>query len=220
MSLSIIILANGDQSRFPEGSRAKQLLTVDGDPVIVRAVLEFHRRLAVRVKVVTGNAAIVSELQGRLGWLGDIWEQIDLGPTSNQLATLALAHRHWGERTICLLGDVYYSDAAVEIISGCQKPVAFYGRRQPSEITGKPWGELVAMAWERAQDEQMLHSLLHWTSRPLLWSPYRDFAGIASVGDEYELDGIPCFTEINDWTEDFDFPADHEEFMRRRAEKA
>lgn len=211
--VSIIVLANGEQSRWPEGAPPKQLLEVDGVPLIRRMVDRFEEALRAPALVATGDPRIV-EITGGMRWL-------NVGPTAEQLETLLKAREHWGtERTLCLLGDVYYSEAAVAAIAACRKPFAFYGRRLDSRVTGKPYGELVAMAWDSEFDERMAESLGDWQDRPLLWSPYRDFAGLWQLPEHlnYLHHVPPCFTEIDDFTDDFDTPEDWETWNRLRAE--
>jgi len=208
---AIIILANGEQSRWPDGARPKQLLEVDSVPIIRRAIALFEEALRASARVVTRDDRIIAVVGGM--------RVVNVGPPVEQLNDLLRARAEWGtKRTVCLLGDVFYTDAAVKAIAGCRKPVAFYGRRLASQITGKPHGELVAMAWDSENDERMAASLATWHDRPLLWSPYRDFAELWSlpIEDNY-LHRVPdCLTEIDDFTDDFDCPQDWQTWMRLR----
>lgn len=210
--VSIIVLANGDQSRWPEGSPPKQLLEVETVPLIRRMVDRFGEALRSPVSVVTRDPRIIAVVGGM--------KVLNVGETSNQLESLLKTRPQWGrKRTLCLLGDVYYTDAAIRAIAGCNKRVAFYGRRLQSSITGKAHGELVAMAWRSKLDERMAQSLQNWKERPLLWSPYRDFANLwLPEGENYLLQVPGCLTEIDDLTDDFDTPEDWETWNRLRVE--
>lgn len=205
MKPAVIILANGDQSRWPEEAKPKQLLAVDGVPIIFRAFAEFTKAMGFSPVVITENQEIVTCVGFENCYA--------VGQTSNQLATLVKAASRWGSRTICLLGDVYYTDAGVAAIADCKKPVAFYGRRGASRITGKSHGELVAMAWVKEYDALMIRACLNWKDRPLLWSPYRDFALLWHLGLDYLQAKPDVLVEIDDETDDFDVPEDYDRFM-------
>lgn len=210
--VSIIVLANGDQSRWPEGSPPKQLLEVDGVPLIRRIVDRFEDVMRpAEVLVATSDPRIIA-VAGGMHVRG-------VGATVNQLETLLKMRPFWGAtRTICLLGDVFYSEAAINTIASCHKRVAFYGRRLQSATTGKAYGELVAMAWRSKLDDRMAQSLQNWQERPLLWSPYRDFASLwLPEGENYLLHVPGCLTEIDDFTDDFDTPEDWETWNQKRA---
>lgn len=209
-NVAVIVLANGDQLRWPPGSIPKQLLEVDSVPIILRTALRFEESLQASARVVTRDLRITSVVGGM--------RVVNVGETPEQLATLLKARSEWGaKRTVCLLGDVYYTDAAIRAISECKKDVAFYGRRLSSKVTGKPYGELVAMAWSSSLDDQMIHSLECWRDRSLLWSPYRDFADLWLPETDNYLHHIPeCLTEIDDFTDDFDIPEDWATWNRLR----
>ena len=210
--LNVIVLANGGQTRFPASASPKQLLEVDGEPIVRRTVREFARRLACQVKVVTGNPAIIDALsRAQLPVV-----ILTPGPTPHALASLQAVRSDWGARTLCLFGDVYYTDAAIETIASCERELAFFGRRIQSKFTGKGHGEIVAVAWNRAHAAAMQRSLEYWRDRPLFWSVYRDFAGLWDIEDNYLLRETPLFIDIDDWTDDFDTPEEYARWCKRR----
>lgn len=212
MTFNPIVLADGKQERWPAGAPPKELLLVDREPILLRTIRLFEQALQTFVYVYTRKPAVIEAVSR--------FRCFDYGEADTQLEAMARARPLWRDRQICLLGDVYYSEAAVEAIAACRRPVAFYGRRLQSELTGKPWGELVAMAWNREHDEDMLSSLHNWKDRPLLWSPYRDFAGLwLPEGENYLFHTPECLVEIDDWTDDFDSPEEYQVWLERRAAK-
>src|SRR5690606_21930618 len=59
-------------------------------------------------------------------------------------------------RTILLLGDVYFTDRAIDVIRyGSPSSYQVYGRYRGSKVTGCPWGEIFAVSWGPAQHATM-----------------------------------------------------------------
>lgn len=119
------------------------------------------------------------------------------------------------DRTVLLLGDVYFTRQALAVITGdTRRAYRCYGRRGASRTTGTPYGEIFAASWWPAQHEQMdAHlDLVHRTraagtvTRPPGWMLLRAWQGTPlnrhRVSARY-------FTEVNDLTDDIDFPADY-----------
>lgn len=119
-------------------------------------------------------------------------------------------------RTILMLGDVYFTDQAIErILLYAKRQYMVFGRFGPSQITGTPYGEIFAASWWPEQHEQMdkyvrsVHKLrVRGTiTRPPGWMLLRSWQETPlnrhRVTPKY-------FTEINDETDDIDFPADYD----------
>lgn len=133
----------------------------------------------------------------------------------------------WAEdaRTVLLLGDVYFTDAALRrIMADPHRRFRAYGRASRSRTTGCQWGELFASSWWPEQHSTMDRHLstVHaaraagTVTRPPGWMLLR-----AWQGSPLHLHRVarPWFVEIDDDTDDLDYPADYDRHpaTRRRA---
>lgn len=130
---------------------------------------------------------------------------------------------HPGERTVLLLGDVYFTPAAIATITGFDRnDYQVFGRRGASKITGTPYGEIFAVSWWPQQHRYMdrhLATVHHaraagTVTRPPGWMLLRAWQG-SSLAQHRVMPRY--FTEINDATDDFDFPADYERHPATRS---
>lgn len=120
------------------------------------------------------------------------------------------------EETVLLLGDVYFSDLALRKIfglTGHNRYVAF-GRHGSSNITGTPYGELFAHIWCPAQNHMLDRHLDNVARaretgilRPHGWMLLRS---VQQTPMNRHAVKAPWFQEINDWTDDIDFPEDYQ----------
>jgi hypothetical protein len=120
------------------------------------------------------------------------------------------------ERTVLLLGDVYFSDLAMRKImtSIPSREYRAFGRYGPSNVTNTPYGELFAHSWfpeHHAEIEDHLERVTEartkGITRPHGWMLLRSFQGVPLDKHIVKSD---YFTQINDWTDDIDFPDDFE----------
>ncbi|MFI0576144.1 hypothetical protein [Streptomyces tendae] len=116
------------------------------------------------------------------------------------------------DRTVLLLGDVYWTDAALAAVLGCGHPdVRVFGREAASETTGTPWGEIFALSWTDSTRMGLLADAVRraHTERPEVrpgWLALRLLQG-TPLGEHTVR--APWWVEINDATDDIDFPADY-----------
>lgn len=118
-------------------------------------------------------------------------------------------------RTVLLLGDVYFSDQAIErIMLFAKRQYMVFGRFGPSKITGTPYGEIFAASWWGEHHEQMdkylanVHKLRArgTMTRPPGWMLLRSWQGTPL--NKHKV--LPShFIEVNDETDDIDFPDDY-----------
>lgn len=131
----------------------------------------------------------------------------------------------WNEdgRTVLLLGDVYFTQEALDTIMGHKgRDYRAFGRYRASEITGTPYGELFAASWWPVNHHDLVRHLdtVHSTraagtvTRPPGWMLLRAFQG-TPLGKH--LVNSSWFTEINDETDDIDFPADYDRHPATRS---
>ena len=131
-------------------------------------------------------------------------------------------------RTVLLLGDVFFTrDAMISIMTYKGRAYRVFGRSRGSRITGCTWGEIFAVSWWPSDFDMLDHHLevaaharAHGNSRvrirPWGWLLLRSVQG-TPLG-EHRV-STNWFTEINDWTDDIDFPKDYDRHPATRKER-
>lgn len=216
-----IIMAAGDDHRWTgKMGYPKHFLELEGEAILPRLVRQLRPQVEI---VVSGHpdprykfpdASLFVPYRNRLNYDAD-----------NALSTLPLWNREG--RTLILYGDVWYSDEAIATILGFEpREWQLFARFGPSEITGKAWGE--PWAWSFYPEHIDEHVAAHRRTIRLLehgllwrcgaWEHYRAMVGLPDeqMGIEHHGD-YGRATSIDDWTEDFDFIGDAEEWLARRA---
>ena len=119
-----------------------------------------------------------------------------------------------GDNTINLLGDVWFSDEAIKSVfeTPVQDWLAF-GRPNPSGLTGCAYGEIFAHKFNDPDDHREKFILLDYLYKigecrrtASGWSHYHLMHGL----DPKKQNIGPRFVEIDDFTEDFDYPEDYD----------
>lgn len=118
-------------------------------------------------------------------------------------------------RTVILLGDVFFSDEAMQTICTFgQHRYRCFGRFKASSVTGTPYGEIFAASWW-PENHRMLDQHLAIVEeakrsgackRPAGWALLRSIQGTPLTSHQVQR---KWFEEINDWTDDIDFPQDY-----------
>lgn len=174
-----LILAAGQASRW-NGPGIKQLLPIGDKPLIV------HTASRLPSPCIIGHRM---EFNG-LGF--DFFEPGDsTGTCRTVLSTTPLWHGC--DRVNILLGDVWYTDAALDSVLGCQAPIMWFG--DGHDVFAVSFG-----------DQKKAIELFETASRLganecRLWEAYRALCGL----DEWPMtSGGPYYTMIMDGTTDFD----------------
>jgi hypothetical protein len=121
----------------------------------------------------------------------------------------------WG-RTVLLLGDVYFTDDAIDTVMQTADPeYRVFGRYGASRVTGTPYGEIFAVSWWRHHHELLDRhlALVHaaraagTVTRPPGWMLLRSIQGTPLHRHRVVR---PPFVDVDDATDDFDTPADYD----------
>jgi hypothetical protein len=129
--------------------------------------------------------------------------------------------------TVLLLGDVYFTDRAMRAIRGhhqAAKTYRVFGRYMGSQQTGTPYGEIFAVSfWPNCHNMLDRHlarvvQAFHngESKRRDGWTLLRSIQG-TPLNEHIVCQ--PWFVEINDWTDDIDFPADYERHPATRTKQ-
>lgn len=120
------------------------------------------------------------------------------------------------ERTVLMLGDVYFTDRAISAIAaGSVTAYRVFGRYRASKLTGTPYGEIFAASWGPDRIPQMDAHLAAVErmresgecTRPPGWVLLRLWQGTPV---RQHVVRPPIWVEIDDWTDDLDTPADYD----------
>lgn len=206
--MRVIIACAGEGSRWNNHLGVPKHLahTADGEILLGRTIAQARR--------LTGDIHVATLDDPRFSLPLDV-EQHILPPFHNEY----LHTRHlWSEdeRTVLLLGDVYFTDEAIATIAaGSGSAYRVFGRYRGSKVTGTPYGEIFAASWSPARHQQLDEHLAEVErlraagecTRPPGWVLLRLWQG-TPVGRHVVKP--PIWVEIDDWTDDLDTPADYD----------
>ncbi len=209
-----LILCAGSGSRWGNYLGVpKQLIPIRGEALVHRMVRSLHENRISDIDVIAQDARL----------------QVDgcgfFKPSRSRciVETLLSTKDLWQKHTIILLGDVFYSDYAMQTITNSDRRVRVFGRPGASSVTGKPWGEIFAIAF----NQNGIKDVLHCTRIVLgdavfgrsgkLWQLYRSL--IDTPLDSHQTEAT-IFLTIDDITDDFDFPEDYRRFVRLFSQNA
>jgi hypothetical protein len=219
MKTRIIILAGGSGSRWGNfRDTQKHLVTVEGERLLDRTTRQFLKHCS-DVWVVGKNKDYQID-QTKLIVPKEQDESIELDKFIS-------SHDLWVEgssnRTILVFGDVYFTDEAVKTIVSDTKDWRFFLRTKASEITGKNCKEIFAIAFDSSFNVVLSQAIfklyLHKNNIQTAagWHLFRqlNFDNPFYRGNLFNNDR---YIEIDDWTEDFDYPKDLTTWESRRSQ--
>jgi hypothetical protein len=232
------IYASGQAKRFPgmgvdiltaEG-QYKQLLEVDGEPLIVRTIRQLRARDC-DVVVVTPHDVLVAAILGcpRRGTDPQI-SIVEVGTPNLFVETVARSAPKWADGlNLGLLGDCFFSEYCMDKMVAA-KEMMFFGRPFPSSITGNcASGEPFGWVWRHPHDwhrtmDAIKASVEQANANPeqrdmmgtplgSLWQLYRGCVGYPLEHD-VSLSRERFFV-VNDFTDDFDTMENFENWKLR-----
>ena len=206
---SCIVLAAGSQSRFSDG--IKELLEFGEEPLIVRTLRQIRDRglhgLAFTHKL---------EVQKLCSW-------ILVEPSRWKIESVLSCRPMWGtDKTVIFLGDVIYSKDLMDKITKSDKPIEFFVKKK-----ALPWGgfvnELLAMSFTKEsylRAQEILEYVCEDASKDArekgrLLTFCRAWSGIVPIKQTLLPYGTPPFTEIVDYSTDFDIDVEYDLFLER-----
>ena len=220
--MQFIILCQGDGARWGNflGTRKHFIRPEGGMRLVERTVHQFmpHGQVTVvgpdeEYRIPGSRLAVLSNPQ----------------PWGSNIDKLVACEPVWAteDRTIILMGDVWYSDEAVRSIARHQSDAYHVWRRPgPSRFTGHPYDETFAVSFGPTQHRAVMDAAVA-THRLATTGRAKDsflrlhlglMAGLTAAqavrGEAVAECGMQ--THIDDWTDDFDTPADYVNWVGRR----
>lgn len=203
--MRFLLACSGKQTRWGNyGGVSKHLIKIDGEPLIERTV-----RLLKNKCRNTDQIYIVSFDTNGYTLPGTTLIVPSFDKQDYQKYPFVSVSTDWwnpdGE-TIILFGDVYFTENAINLLfDNIHKPgCKFYGRSEGSELTGCKWGEIFGVSFPPDEIPRLSRTVAHLKIkfdnglifRFITWEVYHS-------NSEF------LFIEINDMTEDFDYPQDY-----------
>jgi hypothetical protein len=214
----VAIMAGGDQTRFGGADNAKHLVEVLGEPILkrtIRLTLE-NSESFITVIVPPGRISQYKVIEDpRVNYLER--------PLRSEQKIESALETSLGSDLIILWGDVFFNrNSLYRILNDTPSDgLEAYCRYGHSEITKKPWGEIFGL---RIQSEfrNKLAESTRWVKnafesgeiyRDGSWEVFKHYSGLENLDGYRAHPRLPFYREINDFTEDIDFPEDYQNML-------
>jgi hypothetical protein len=208
--MQVIIIAAGNGSRWGDYLGVpKHMVPIFGKPLLQDTIDKFYGH---DITVVCNEELDVT---------GCRFEKVELNPENFDADKFLNNAYLWNKdgRTVILYGDVYFTETAVLTIKADLWDWCWYSRYGAGTYTGKDWGENFAIAfWPQHHDKlkEALSEVVRFnkenvTERSGGWELYRQMAGIPL--NEHAVKGN--FINIDDLTDDFDYPEDYDKWLEK-----
>jgi hypothetical protein len=217
MELRVIILAGGSGSRWGNYRGVpKHLVEIEGEVLLARTVKQFLKH--------TSDVWVVGP-DDRYKFDGANLYTPEIDDSPKEMSKFISSHDLWldkkNSKNILVFGDVYFTDDAVRTIVSDKDEWKFFLRRKGSIITGKPHKEIFAISFSSSMSVTFSHKIfmLYVSVSEILsaggWHLFKDMT-LGNARSRQELFKNGGFVEINDWTEDFDYPKDLDNWESRK----
>lgn len=200
---TVFILAAGEGSRWGNFRGTPKYKTlVEGEVLIERTYRQFSKYTK-DIAIVCNEEYPIEGIKAYIPPHNENWKDIAKFWSSKNI---------WSsDRNILIFGDIYFTDEAVDKIMNDQNSLSFYLRKHKSLITGKDFGEIWGIGFDSNKIlllETTMLSIIESNEQYKTggWHLYKKLRGNHKIN----------LVEIDDWTEDFDFPKDIEMWEKRR----
>ena len=212
-----IIIAAGEASRWGNyKGTPKHLIEIDNEPILYRTVRLLKENNIDDIYIVGPDDDRYRVSGSELYIPKKNKDHVDADKFLNSEAL-------WNTdgRTVVFYGDVYFTSEAMRMIVGHkEKDWILFCRFNASELTGTPWGECFAQSFYPKDINRHKSNLLLIAEeykkgeidRCGGWEHYRAMCN-APLGRNHHKN-YGCSIEINDWTDDFDYPKDFKRFVK------
>lgn len=223
MKTTAIIICAGEASRWNNHLNTKKhLIEIEGERLLDRTIRLLKER------GITEIYTVVKEITPEYHVEGAAQYKANLQPEKYVDADKFLSSEElWNKdgRTLVFYGDCYFTDEAMDTIVGfTSKEWTLFCRPNPSRITGTRWGECFAQSFypdDHARHRAALLRIARLFKEGVItrcggWEHYRAMVGRSD--DKIRRPHVMStnYVEIDDWTDDFDYPEDYETWQKRR----
>lgn len=218
-STTAIVIAGGEAKRWENHLGVpKHLIEIDGETILSRTARLLKENGVSSIYVAT------KEYDSRYDVPYATQVVVDIDYENNADVDKFLSSKHlWNEegRTLVVYGDCYFTEEAIHtVINYPAREWTLFCRPNASSITGTRWGECFVQSFypEHIEEhERSLHRVAELQKSGELksgggWHHYRVMEGLPPKKHAMRN----RYVEIDDWTDDFDFPSDYEQWMKNR----
>jgi hypothetical protein len=205
----VLVLAAGNGDRWENyRGTAKHFLNVEGEVLIERTVRQLKRYTNDIVVVGSSDAYAIKGTSLYITKPTD--EDVNFGDLLKFYSSMTL----WSDtRTVLVFGDVYFTDEAMDQIMTTDDSFTFL-LRDSFEAAGGSRREVFAISFEGSANsliKQHMLALIRDQSAPRAggWTLYRSLT-------RPSWDVTQHCIKIDDWTTDFDYPKDLDEWESKR----
>jgi choline kinase len=208
----VIILCAGESTRWNKYLGVdKHFINIDGESLLDRTVrLVKENEPSADIFIVANDEKYQRE--------GTTLYKPTLNPENLEADNWLSSKELWLKdgKTYLIFGDIWFSEEAIKkILADKVETWRVYGREGGSTITGKVWEEWFCLSFQKNENELIEKALGDLTElrkkddkrKSAGWQFYR----LLKATDEKNH-----FVTINDFTEDFDFPHDYDNWLYRR----
>ena len=213
MTFTAIVLAAGEGKRWGNYTGVpKHLLEIEGESLIQRTTKQISA-YADRTFVVGTDSSYKTDFS-------ELFVPEQKQPAL-EMHKFSSSEELWSERTVLLFGDVYYTDEAISTIVQDTEDFTFFLRSGASSFTQKPHGEIYAFSFWDSIHEKLQESITHLLRQQDIysaggWSLMRHLLGVSHRSRTKTHLSKGHYIEIDDWTEDFDYPVDLDRWLEAR----
>ena len=202
-----LLLAAGDETRWDNYMGVhKHLVEVNGERLLDRTIRLIHERMDAEILTLAKHP----EYENDMAML--------VCPSDLKNGGAVASIEFWAteNRTTVLFGDIYFTEDAMDKICAIDEPsrCQFIGRSKASKHHGCPYEEQFGFSLLPEHQEEVSAAIEH-VKQALQsgvikgctgWATYRHLHGLPLRKHKIRGD----FVEIDDFTDDFDFPIDYE----------
>ena len=217
MTFTAIVLAAGEGKRWGNYTGVpKHLLEIEGESLIQRTTRQISA-YADRTFVVGTDSSYKTNFS-------ELFVPEQRQPAL-EMHKFSSSQALWSERTVLLFGDAYYTDEAISTIVQDTEDFTFFLRSGPSSFTQKPYGEIYAFSFWDSVHQKLQESLGVLLIQTEIyssggWALMRHLLGINYRSRTRDHFTKGHYIEIDDWTEDFDYPRDLDRWLEARSGSA
>lgn len=218
MTTRVIIAAAGPQKYWANHTGVPSHLVAtpgkkDRVPLIVRTIEQIHPYVDEVYVTIPDTRDYEKYMRALMDIPVHIFTRMDRAYYNEYDSTKTLWNNNG--RTILMLGDVIFSDNAIQALVTYDGEFKVFGRHGASDVTGTPYGEIFAVSWTYRKNVELVKAvaavrhayLTNHTKKCDGWRILRYMQG--GNLNRHRVDP-KYFHEINDYTDDFDKPEDYD----------
>jgi len=206
---SILILCAGTATRW-KGNVFKQLVNIEGNPLLNRTIDQLKKENINNIYIVSWNENLKND------------KCFFFTPKKYRytLESLLYSKEIWGDYTIILLGDVYFSNNIIKKAISNNKNILFYGRINEEILKKHNRGEIFLLTFSKEMHsilENILKELIieaEKGNKGILWSLYQYLSMKKNIINNEDI-----FININDETSDFDTLQEYNDWIKINKKK-